>query len=858
MPLKYINNPIIKDCLNQCMQSYFNDANLSEYLPKSFYRYIKQKFDTALESNRRGNTTQADSLTRTYDIIINHGATFNVWSIFMKPYLQSDIASTKKSLYLFWDEHIKRKPAQVWLETTRNIWKFNRLPVDDYRPDDDDDYNNKNIPSKKPRFRYSNNQSSPRNIMKNDIETDDEQDEDSYNMEIVKADNSNTDNQNVDFPKTQNDNKHYAVVAVMDPNQNNTSGKDKLKQILVDSGITEEDGYDNDEFTSLTPIINETNNNPKKQIKSLKSLAQDKLSSLKFTTENKLPNQKSIVKNTSIDIDNVLDAKSSFKETQSLDNQSKNKSEKQIQTLKLDKSKVNFTNQNPNVKSQNINPKVTIKPTRIESNKINPETDTLLNDIDEIIKRDLMTLPKSNKSIPKDNNQYNVNEIKRVFQTHHPYLSTPSKSSVNNFQNLANQQQQNRELQDDDVEIIKSVKLDAAQLEKMFKDKLQRQERRRMNKMHNLDRLNAQLEQDFSSAKNDTALYIKEYQSLKTQKSRDMLQAKFMMQIVELSKSNQMSRNYDYLAKFCFYLHLTQALRNTLKYAQIEQIEFYKSIITYYNNFFIDLFERDTSFFTKGQLLIQKYDMGIFLSIEDLKSIQTEKASNSSHCLSTFIISYYINLLSQENINLNVGVYNPLIVIDIISNYMKFKTSSISQKKSLNHATSGIGLNEFDLFNYDFIIFPILQKNHWTVLIFNLAKNQALYYNSFGVPNRANTDYKGINQQHRYFEIFKLYITSVRSAIIDSATASKNNTIYKRQMSQKWINLDLNKMSISDVGQPKQKDEFNCGLFLLYIVESYLLNLDMNISKYKDTEDMINIYKKKILQKIINSLPYFK
>lgn len=122
MPLKYINHPIIRDCVRECCKNIFNNAELHKYLPKEFYDYIITRFYEKLEKNRDGNDTTADSMTRVYDLILNHANTFNVWNKFMSPYLINS-GYDKNSIILFWDQHIKRRAPNHWLPITQQLWK---------------------------------------------------------------------------------------------------------------------------------------------------------------------------------------------------------------------------------------------------------------------------------------------------------------------------------------------------------------------------------------------------------------------------------------------------------------------------------------------------------------------------------------------------------------------------------------------------------------------------------------------------------------------------------------------------------------------------------------------------------------
>lgn len=189
-------------------------------------------------------------------------------------------------------------------------------------------------------------------------------------------------------------------------------------------------------------------------------------------------------------------------------------------------------------------------------------------------------------------------------------------------------------------------------------------------------------------------------------------------------------------------------------------------------------------------------------------------------CLNDKIVNFYLKFLEDYFIPSNNKIY-------ITNTYwypLHFKKiNNLDQIKST-------GNNKFTIFNYDILITPILENHHWTlVIINNLAKM------------RNVLEYDNYEPLEETIEIF--YLDSLDP--INEKSFNIVKTIKKILLVEYYKCVDMSKNSDSDLQSklkliksyapklPKQENNIDCGIFMLYFCEKFLSDVEFFFSNAK-------------------------
>ena len=228
----------------------------------------------------------------------------------------------------------------------------------------------------------------------------------------------------------------------------------------------------------------------------------------------------------------------------------------------------------------------------------------------------------------------------------------------------------------------------------------------------------------------------------------------------------------------------------------------------------------------------------------DIK-VQDEKTLNDGVFLNDGIINFYLKIIEDEYIY-DKGKLKDIL---ILKSYF-YNSLSVHQKINLSNDFSypdscSYKRTNKNIFSYKTLIIPTCDNNHWSLIIVNdIDKMKNIFSEENLKAFRNGENYFGIgirNQEQEldYPEIFYLdsfyYTSKRRIEIILKYLFYEYQKVYSIDLDMNYFILkNYHKIECYNPYVPKQKNNYDCGIFLLMYAELFLYNTSFflqNVSK---------------------------
>ena len=228
----------------------------------------------------------------------------------------------------------------------------------------------------------------------------------------------------------------------------------------------------------------------------------------------------------------------------------------------------------------------------------------------------------------------------------------------------------------------------------------------------------------------------------------------------------------------------------------------------------------------------------------DIK-VQDEKTLNDGVFLNDGIVNFYLKIIGDEYICDKVKLNDILILKSFFYNSL-----SVHQKINLSNDFSypdscSYKRTNVNIFSYKTLIIPTCDNNHWSLIIVNdIDKMKNIFSEENLKAFRNGENYFGIwvrNQEREldYPEIFYLdsffYTSKRRIEIILKYLFYEYQKVYSIDLDMNYFILkNYHKIECYNPFVPKQKNNYDCGIFLLMYAELFLYNTSFflqNVSK---------------------------
>ena len=259
------------------------------------------------------------------------------------------------------------------------------------------------------------------------------------------------------------------------------------------------------------------------------------------------------------------------------------------------------------------------------------------------------------------------------------------------------------------------------------------------------------------------------------------------------------------------------------------------------NGEIIDLCSSDSSILLIETIYtyVSKRNISYDLYIEDLESLKVHEEDETKSYLTQGLIDFYLNFLIDNLPFCNLYYIANSFLYTKLEEHIDDFNEYIFLPKYIN------------IIHYNYFIIPIVKNSHWSMVIIeglniysennkisleDLIDKIKIYYFDSVIQEKTIVNYR-IN----FHLIFKLIIKEY----------NKNNIIKKDLNNTKLYD----KFNVIILNLKKQKNRYDCGIFLIYYFENFLLNhknFEENIddlNKWFVVED-----KRKMLYEIIIEL----